>query len=179
MLCGAKYVSKLKFNCSGDLVLKEIYHGQNEHNITKLFVDISHGKIKPGDLNEHSCVCEATSYSGSVLRSRAAAAKIACKYFKQCFLFDSSVCELEQFSFECRKKCCNCFGFTFIGTSTRSRCVIHYVCKILSKTNYNPSQYSNLAFFVFRSAEYKTRLCCQPTFQIIITLFPDPDLRLR
>ena len=77
--CEAKFVSSLKFNCSGGVIPREIYRGENKRNKTKLIVAIS--KIKPDDLLEVSCVCEAIGHDGVVLRSKAAVVKKACKYF--------------------------------------------------------------------------------------------------
>ena len=84
LLCKAKFVSQLKFNCSGGLVPKEAYHGQNEHNVTTLIADVSQAMVKTTALDWVSCVCIAAGHNGVVLRSKTAVVMLACKYFKQC-----------------------------------------------------------------------------------------------
>ena len=76
--CEAKFVSKLKFNCSGKLVPKEILNDEYIDNVTFLLAEISASQIKNRTSVFH-CYCVATGYNGQVIRSRAATVQRACK----------------------------------------------------------------------------------------------------
>lgn len=74
-------MSRLKFNCSGGLVPREIYNYEDVDNVTLLVAEITQVLI----VNRYSvvlCICVATGYNGQVIRSRAAAVQKACKCIK-------------------------------------------------------------------------------------------------
>ena len=74
-------MSKLKFNCSGGLVPREVLNYEDDHNVTLLVFEISQVLIKNRGSVVH-CICIATGYNGQVIRSRAAAVQKACKCIK-------------------------------------------------------------------------------------------------
>lgn len=76
--CEAKFVSKLKFNCSGKLVPKEIFNDEGIDNVTFLIAEISKSQIK-NRTSVFLCNCVATGFNGQVIRSRAATVQRACK----------------------------------------------------------------------------------------------------
>lgn len=82
LFCEAKFVSKLKFNCTGALTPKEIFFHQNDQNVTMLAADISYTLMRASSLNEVSCVCLATGYRGFIRKSRNAVIMLACKSFE-------------------------------------------------------------------------------------------------
>ena len=71
-------MKKLKFNCSGKLVPREILNYEFLDNTTFLLAEISESQIK----NRNSvflCNCVATGYNGQVIGSRTATVQRACK----------------------------------------------------------------------------------------------------
>ena len=78
LTCEAKFVSKLKFNCSGKLVPREIFNYEGIDNVTFLVAEISQSQIK-NRTSVFLCNCVATGYNGQVIRSHAAAVQSACK----------------------------------------------------------------------------------------------------
>ena len=78
LTCEATFVSKLKFNCSGELVPREILNDEYIDNVTFLVAEISQSQIK-NRTSVFLCNCVATGYNGQVIRSRAAAVQRACK----------------------------------------------------------------------------------------------------
>lgn len=79
LLCEARFVFKLEINCSGGLVPDTWLKSEDENNKTLLIVDVSHTKMKARKLARVSCVCYATGYKGSVLKSQPALVALACK----------------------------------------------------------------------------------------------------
>lgn len=79
LFCEARFVFKLKINCSGGLVPEIWLKSEDENNKTLLIVDVSHTTMKARNLARVSCVCYATGYKGSVLKSRPALVALACK----------------------------------------------------------------------------------------------------
>lgn len=79
LLCEAKFVFKLEINCSGGLVPETLLQSEEENNKTFLIVDVSHTTMKARNLTRVYCVCYATGYKGSVLKSRSALVASACK----------------------------------------------------------------------------------------------------
>ena len=82
LFCEAKFVSKLKFNCTGGLTPDEIFFHKNDQNVTMLVADISYTLMRASSLNEVSCVCLATGYRGFIRKSRNAVVMLACKSFE-------------------------------------------------------------------------------------------------
>ena len=79
LICEAKFVSKLKFNCSGKLVPREVLNYEFiDDNVTFLLAEISQSQIK-NRTSVFLCNCVATGYNGQVIRSRAASVQRACK----------------------------------------------------------------------------------------------------
>ena len=78
LACEAKFVSKLKFNCSGRLVPREVINFQDIDDITLLIAEISKSQIK-NRTSIFLCNCVATGYNGQVIGSRAATVQRACK----------------------------------------------------------------------------------------------------
>ncbi|KAJ7392169.1 hypothetical protein OS493_013541 [Desmophyllum pertusum] len=72
LLCEAKFVTKLKFNCSKGLVPKEIYNSEDENNATLVIAEISQVLFKSTRGSDVVCICVAIGYNGHILRSRAA-----------------------------------------------------------------------------------------------------------
>lgn len=70
---------KLEINCSGGLVPERVLQNEDENNKTWLIVDVSHNTIKARNLARVSCVCYATGYKGSILKSQPALVSLACK----------------------------------------------------------------------------------------------------
>ena len=79
LACEAKFVSKLKFNCSGRLVPREVISFQASDNVTLLIAEISKSQIK-NRTSVFLCNCVATGYNGQVIGSRTATAQSACKF---------------------------------------------------------------------------------------------------
>ena len=79
LICEAKFVSKLKFNCSGKLVPREILNDEYFENVTFLLAEISESQIK-NRTSVFLCNCVATGYNGQVIGSRTATVQRACKY---------------------------------------------------------------------------------------------------
>lgn len=77
LFCEARFVFKLKINCSGGLVPEIWLKSEDENNKTLLIVDVSHTTMKARNLARVSCVCYATGYKGSVLKSRPALVALA------------------------------------------------------------------------------------------------------
>lgn len=78
LICEAKFVSKLKFNCSGKLVPRELLNDEFSDNVTFLLAEISESQIK-NRTSVFLCNCVATGYNGQVIGSRAATVQRACK----------------------------------------------------------------------------------------------------
>ncbi|XP_078364185.1 netrin receptor UNC5C-like [Oculina patagonica] len=87
LVCEAKFVSRLKFNCSGGLVPREIYKYEDADNVTLLVAEISQALIVNRD-SVVLCICVATGYNGQVIRSRAAAVQKA--YLDEDFIISPS-----------------------------------------------------------------------------------------
>ena len=79
LYCEARFVLKLEINCSGGLVPETGLQNEDENNTTWLIVDVSHSTIKARNLARVSCVCYATGYKGSLVKSRPAVVALACK----------------------------------------------------------------------------------------------------
>ena len=86
LICEAKFVKKLKFNCSGKLVPREILNDEFFNNATFLLAEISESQIK-NRTSVFLCNCVATGYNGQVIGSRTATVQRACKCaYVQCLL---------------------------------------------------------------------------------------------